>query len=277
LLVLGTIGILDTFAVHSEFCIVAVPPQTCHPMTNRPLSHPLSVRVKHALVAVSLYCAAFAVQAQDFPLDALPPGAVARDVVASAAHIGSRKAVRIELSEEALRPGLLGRLRYVDEPTYLALPIDFTNGTIKVDLYGKLNGKGSRDARAFIGIAFRTGPDHQNFEAVYFRPTNGRKAQPGSPRDKRAVQYFSYPDWKFDRLRKDFPDGRYESGADITDNEWFAARLEIEGARVKVYVNDKLELVVNDMRLGAARQGGIGLWVDIGTEGYFSNLQVLKK
>ncbi len=233
--------------------------------------------MKHALAIVSLHCAAFAALAQNFPLEALPAGAAAHDVVASTAQIGSRKAVRIELSEEALRPSLLGRLRYVDEPTHLALPIDFKDGIIKVDLFGKLNGKGSPEARTFIGIAFRTSPDHKSFEAVYFRPTNGRKAQPGSPRDKRAVQYFSYPDWKFDRLRKDFPDGRYESGADIIDNEWFTARLEIEGASVKVYVNDKLELVVNDMRLGNARQGGIGLWVDIGTEGYFSNLQVLKK
>ena len=35
-----------------------------------------------------------------------------------------------------------------------------------------------------------------------------------------AVQYFAYPDWKFDRLREEFPDGRYEAGADIGPDEW---------------------------------------------------------
>jgi hypothetical protein len=34
--------------------------------------------------------------------------------------------------------------------------------------------------------------------------------QTTSPRDQRAVQYFAYPDSKFDRLRQEFPDGRYE-------------------------------------------------------------------
>jgi hypothetical protein len=36
--------------------------------------------------------------------------------------------------------------------------------------------------------------------------------------DKRAIQYFAYPDWKFDRLRKEYSDGRYESGTDIADD-----------------------------------------------------------
>jgi hypothetical protein len=251
--------------------------ESLNPMIADILRLPIPQSIKRAFAAAVLHFVIAAANAQVLPLDVVPTGAVAHDVVATTALIGQRKAVRIELSEEAMRSGSAGRLRYVDEPTYLALPIEFGDGTISVDLYGKLNGKGSRDARAFIGIAFRTSPDHQNFEAVYFRPTNGRKAQPGSPRDQRAIQYFSYPDWKFDRLRKAFPDGRYESGADIIDNEWFAARLEIKGASAKVFVNDKLELVVNDMRLGSEKKGGIGLWVDIGTEGYFANLKVEKQ
>ena len=43
---------------------------------------------------------------------------------------------------------------------------------------------------------------------------------------------------------------------------------------VRALVNDKLELTVVDMRLGPARRGAIGLFVDIGTEGYFANLSV---
>jgi hypothetical protein len=238
----------------------------------------LPLSATRMIVTVALFHLMLAsAYAQSYPLNTIPQGAIANDVVATVSEIGSRKAIRVELSEDALRPNLFAPLRYVDEPTYLALPIDFSNGTITVDLYGKLNSKAPKDARAFIGIAFRTSPDNKSFEAVYFRPTNGRKAKPGSPRDKRAIQYFSYPNWKFDRLRKEFPDGRYESGADIIDNEWFTARLEVEGASVKVYVNNQLELTVNEMRLGSTRQGGIGLWVDIGTEGYFANLHVQKR
>jgi len=233
----------------------------------------MTIPILPRFAAALMMVAVASTSAQTFPLDTVPFGATPHGVVVQAGEIEGRKAVRIELSEQTLRAGF-GRGGYGDEPTYLALPIDFGNGVIEVDLYGKLNGKGPRDARAFIGVAFRTGTDQSAFESVYFRPTNGRKLSPGGPRDRRAVQYFAYPDWKFDRLRKDFPDGRYESGAQIADNEWFRVRLEVDGSTVKAYVNGTLELTVPDMRLGATRRGGIGLFVDVGTEGYFSNLRI---
>jgi hypothetical protein len=43
-------------------------------------------------------------------------------------------------------------------------------------------------------------------------PLNGRKTNPPSPRDQRAIQYFAYPNWKFDRLREQYPDGGLRSG-----------------------------------------------------------------
>jgi hypothetical protein len=212
-------------------------------------------------------------QSQNWLLDKLPQDAVAQGVVAQEADMAGRKALKIELTPQVVRSGP-GRGGYGDEPTYLALPIDFGNGTLEIDLYGKLNGQGADVARAFIGLVFRAAADRSSFEALYLRPTNGRKANPGKPRDQRAVQYFHYPDGKFDRLRKDFPYGRYEAGADIDQNEWITLRLEIQGASLKAFVNNKLELVVPDMKYGSGRRGQIGLWVDIGTEGYFSNLRI---
>lgn len=50
-------------------------------------------------------------------------------------------------------------------------------------------------------------------------------------------------------------------------------RLEIDGVRVRVSVNGKDELALVDAK-GSPVAGGIGLWVGIGTEGYFSNLRV---
>jgi hypothetical protein len=63
------------------------------------------------------------------------------------------------------------------------------NGTIKVDVLSRLNGKGPADARAFAGIAYRITHGGDRFEAVYLRPLNGWKTNPPSPRDQRAVQY----------------------------------------------------------------------------------------
>jgi hypothetical protein len=124
----------------------------------------------------------------------------------------------------------------VDVPTFVRIPIDFQNGTIEVDILSRLNGKGPADARAFIGLSYRITDPEAHFETIFLRPLNGRKKNSLYPRDKRAVQYFAYPDWKFNRLRKEYPDGHYESGADIADDEWITLRPDIEGTRVRVSV-----------------------------------------
>jgi hypothetical protein len=158
-------------------------------------------------------------------------------------------------------------------PTFVRNPADFRNGTIEVDLLSRLNGKGPPAARAFIGVSYRITDPEAHFETIYLRPLNGRKKSPPSPRDRRAVQYFAYPDWKFDRLRQDFPDGHYESGADIAEDEWITLRLDVDERRVRVAVDGKDELTLTDAK-GAPAAGGIGLWVGMGTEGYFANLRV---
>ena len=128
-----------------------------------------------------------------------------------------------------------------DMPTFVLIPGNFKNGTIEVDILGRLNGKGLPDARAFVGLAYRVVEGGARFESIYLRPLNGRKTNPLSPRDKRAIQYFAYPDWKFDRLRKEYPDGRYEAGADIADDEWIRLKLDIDDTRVRASVNDNEE------------------------------------
>ncbi|MDP6925619.1 MAG: hypothetical protein QGG84_00845, partial [Rhodospirillales bacterium] len=59
------------------------------------------------------------------------------------------------------------------------------------------------EARGFIGVAFRIQQDLSGFECTYLRPTNGRAQV--QLRRNRAVQYFSFLDWKFDRLRVEVP------------------------------------------------------------------------
>jgi hypothetical protein len=205
-----------------------------------------------------------------YDLAALPAGATLHRVVAEPSEYKGRKAIKVEMPDAAIKAQLGID---VDMPTFVRIPADVRNGTIEIDLLSRLNGKGPPDARAFVGVSYRITDPEAHFETIYLRPLNGRKKNPPSPRGRRAVQYFAYPDWKFDRLRRDFPDGHYESGADIADDEWITLRLEIDETHVRVMVNGKDELTLADAR-GAPAAGGIGLWVGMGTEGYFANLRV---
>ena len=93
-----------------------------------------------------------------------------------------------------------------------------------------------------------------------------------------AVQYFSFPDYKFQTLRDIFPAGTYEGSAPVALNEWITMRLEINGDMAEMFINDlKYSSFVVDKMLGKNKKGGIGLYVDIGTTGYFRDLKVTKK
>jgi hypothetical protein len=197
------------------------------------------------------------------------------NVNTSSAEFDGRKCLKVSLTEEMqarMRGGLGG-----DQATFARAPLVFQNGVIEVDVAGAVNGRGSPDARGFVGIAFRVDKDVSKFEAIYLRMTNGLKAEPPPPppRNERAIQYFSYPDWSFARFRKEFP-GRYEKAANIGPKQWIRLRLEINGTVAKAYVNNEPEpaLTVKDLRMGADAKGAIGLWVDDGSDGYFSNLRI---
>ncbi|PVE41195.1 hypothetical protein H663_018635, partial [Limnohabitans planktonicus II-D5] len=64
-----------------------------------------------------------------------------------------------------------------------------------------------------------------------------------------------------------------EAGAQIALNTWHTLRLDISGKKLRALVDGIEILTVDDLRLGG-KSGGIGLWVDDGTTGYFSNLRI---
>ncbi len=166
------------------------------------------------------------------------------------------------------------KIQEVDEATYARLVgSDFNNGIIEVQVLSRLLPDAPDYARGFIGVAFRMDESNSQFEGIYIRPTNGRADDPF--RRKHATQYFSYPDFKFDRLRKEEP-GKYESTADIGLNEWIQLKIEVKGEKAVLFLNgsDQPVLIVNDLKHGPVLSGGIGLWVDIGTEGFFRGLKV---
>ena len=108
------------------------------------------------------------------------------------------------------------------------------------------------------------------------RPTKGRAND--QVRRNHSIQYFSYPDYKFDRLRKEAPE-RYEAYADMELNKWITMRIEVNGAQAKLFLdnNQQPSLIVNDLKHGANVSGAIALWVEVGTEGYFKDLKITKK
>jgi hypothetical protein len=161
-----------------------------------------------------------------------------------------------------------------DEPTFAKLKgVNFKNGTIEVKVLSRLLKDADAMARGFIGIAFRINENNTKFEGIYLRPTNSRAAD--QLRRNRTIQYFSFPEFKFERLRKESP-ATYESYVDCGLNEWIDLRIEVQGAQAKLFVNKHQQpsLIVNDLKHGAEAAGTIGLWVDVGTEGYFADLKI---
>lgn len=96
----------------------------------------------------------------------------------------------------------------------------FHNGTIEVELAGKPAANAGPGARGFIGIAFRI--QGNRFEYIYLRPTNGRADD--QIRRNHSTQYAAYPDFDFDRLRKESP-GKYESYVDLEPGAWTKYRV----------------------------------------------------
>jgi pimeloyl-ACP methyl ester carboxylesterase len=162
----------------------------------------------------------------------------------------------------------------IDEPTFVKIKnINFVDGEIEVKVLSKLLPTAPDFARGFIGIAFRINDDNSKFESIYLRPTNARSAQ--QIRRNHSIQYFSYPDYKFDRLRKESPEV-YESYADMDLGEWIKMKIIVKSSEAKLYLNDNTEpsLIVSDLKNGGSNFGAIGLWVEIGTEVYFRDLKI---
>jgi hypothetical protein len=197
-----------------------------------------------------------------------------KNVHASIEKLNEKAVLKVERDLTALPFDLQRVSETVDEPTFVRLQgLTFKEGTIEVKVLSRLLPNAPDFARGFIGIAFHINERNSEFEGIYIRPTNGRTDD--AKRRKNATQYFSYPNFKFDRLRKDFP-GKYESPANIGLNEWIQLKIEVKDKRATLFINNSPApaLVVDSLNQSVITEGAIGLWVDIGTEGYFSDLRI---
>lgn len=198
-------------------------------------------------------------------IDIAPGNLDSNDVVPSAAQHEGSDALRLVLTPDAETP---------DNLTFARIRgLTFHNGVIEVEVAGRPLPDAPPQARGFIGVAFRIADDLSAFECIYIRPTNGRADD--QFRRNHATQYFSYPDWKFDRLRQELP-GHYEAYVDLETGAWTKLRIEVHGERALLFVHDQEQptLIVNDLKHGPDRAGGTGLYIDNGTEGFFKNLAV---
>lgn len=153
---------------------------------------------------------------------------------------------------------------------------DFENGTIEVKMYSQLQNPAPYSGIAgFIGVYFRIAEDDSTWESIYIRPKVGRVDN--QLHRNHAVQYFSYPNFKFDTLRKIAP-FKYEGSAPVALNEWITMRIEVNGETAEMFINNmKYSTFIVDKMLGKNKKGAIGLYVDIGTIGYFKDLKVTKR
>jgi hypothetical protein len=206
---------------------------------------------------------------------------------------GSLAAQKINLNDKTLQPNQVymsfekledekvlkvvkdSTVKPVDEPTFVRIKnLNFKNGTIEVKVLSRLLKNAPAYARGFIGVAFRIDDKNSMYESIYIRPTNGRADD--QIRRNHSIQYYAYPDFKFDKLRQVSPE-KYESYADMALNEWITMRIEVKEKKAQLFLNNSKYpvLIVNDLKLGENTRGSIGLWVEIGTEGFFKDLKVM--
>jgi hypothetical protein len=141
----------------------------------------------------------------------------------------------------------------------------FSEGTLEIDLRGA-----GRQEASFIGLAFGVA-DAKTFEAVYFRPFRFADGDPDAR--GHAVQYVAWPEYTWEKLRKDTP-GVYETAIQPVPDPagWFHVRIEVTKQKVSVSVDGGIRPCLVVDRLGH-RDGDVGLWVD-SMPGDFRNLRI---
>jgi len=154
-----------------------------------------------------------------------------------------------------------------ESPAYIP-GVEFTNGTIDLDIKGK-----DVQQRSFVGVAFH-GVDDKTYDAVYFRPFNFKAEDPA--RRIRAVQYIAHPEYPWQKLRAEQP-GKYEKAVNpVPDpNGWFHVRIVVASPNVSVFVADAKEPSLAVSQLSNRGKGLVGLWVGNTSGGDFANLKIV--
>lgn len=217
----------------------------------------------------TIYCQTIEFEGRDFEI---------ANVKAAIVQLHGEEVLKVERDLTALPFDLKNLAHTVDEPTFVKIK-DFNckNGIFEVKILSRVQQPTPfPGAQGFIGIAFRVNADNTAYESIYLRPNVGRSENQMAR--NHTVQYYAYPDYKFDKLRAAEYKGQYETYADVGLDEWITLRIEVKDKKAVLFINDQKHpsFIVNEM-LGNSESGSIGLWVDIGTEGYFKDLKIIAK
>lgn len=215
-----------------------------------------------------------AAQARSYPLESAG-GLRLNNVVAEPATLAGKKGLRVTMSPDvrATLPTMTPEQRNQLEPIAVIEGTEFSSGVIEAEIAGEPSQDPIEGARGFVGIAFRLQPDMRTYDAFYIRPTNGRAED--QERRNHATQYISHPQWPWFRLRQETP-SKYESYVDLQPGVWTKIRIEVRGAKARLYVADHPQpvLIVNDVKSGAATRGAVALWIGPGTVAHFRNVVI---
>lgn len=233
----------------------------------------MSTLFARALLVMLLVPALAPAQTRRYPLEG-QQGLRLHNVAAEPATLEGRRGLRVTVSNEGAQRA---REQRPDGPDLSQLAIidglEFSDGVIEAEIAGAVAPNAGEGARGFVGIAFRLQSDMQTYDAFYLRPTNGRADD--QERRNRSTQYISHPEWTWFRMRRETP-GKYESYADLEPGRWTKVRIEVQGARARLFVDDHDQpaLVVNDVKSGASAKGAVALWLGPGTIAHVRNLTV---
>ncbi len=233
-----------------------------------------------------------AASAQSLPLDSAS-GLTLHNIVAEPTTLGGLAGLKITADPEVVKATAVKRKMMLAEmqargerPTgpgsfeglrtnHLAIVdgVEFSNGTIELELAGSPAPGAQGGARGFVGVAFRLNDDNEAYDCFYLRPTNGRADD--QERRNHTAQYVSHPDWTWYRFRGETP-SKYETYADIAPNEWIKVKITVDGEKARLYVNGVTQptLVINDVKSGANASGEVALWIEVSTIGRFRNLKI---
>jgi hypothetical protein len=176
------------------------------------------------------------------------------------------------IDADASVEGSVVRLKPHGDPTVgshiglaLVQNLTFSEGTLEIDL----RGAGEQEA-SFLGLAFGVA-DAKTFDAVYFRPFRFADDDPDAR--SHAVQYVSWPEYTWEKLRKDKP-GVFEAAIQPVPDPggWFHVRIDVTKQKVSVSVDGSAQPCLVVDRLGR-REGDVGLWAD-SMPGAFRNLRI---
>ncbi|MDP3069361.1 MAG: hypothetical protein Q8N18_03690 [Opitutaceae bacterium] len=240
--------------------------------------HPLALRCSFALLA-ALPAHLIAAEPRALPLSS-PAGLTLHHAQAEAVSFHGRAALRLTAPPasaaatkgKAKKGGGTGEVTRLD---HLAIvdQIEFSQGTIEVDIAGEPAPGTTGGARGFVGVAFRVQPDRRTYDCFYLRPTNGRADD--QERRNHTAQYISQPDHPWFTLREKTP-SRYEAYVDVEPAKWIRVKIVVEGDKARLFVNgaEQPTLIVNDVKSGPNARGGVALWFEGSTVAHYSNLKI---